>query len=126
MHSRLCFASSFVISLSACCFHMRGRHFLPCVITKEEDKSWNSSQGTEDEKMNPSKPFCQISGGRSDNHPRNAHETAQKRILCGSELSVTKARHKGNKGGSAHSAGEIFKGDRSHQDIIIVTHRSKR
>src|SRR3990170_7205971 len=103
----------------------RIRAFLPCIITEEENESGNGSQSTEDEEMNPSKPFRQIPGGRSNNHPRNAHETAQKRILCGSELLVTKARHKSNEGGSAHPAGEILKGDRSHQDIIIVTCRSK-
>src|SRR3990172_7894710 len=114
MYSRLRFAGKFVIFLVQCCFHMRGRPFLPGFITEEENKSWNSSQGTEDEKMNPSKPFCQIPGGRSNNHPRNAHETAQKRILCGSELPVTKARHKSYKGRSAHTAGKILKGDCGH------------
>src|SRR3990172_7274335 len=125
MYSRLRFAGKFVIFLVQCCFHMRGRPFLPGFITEEGNKSWNSRQGTEDEKMNPSKPFRQIPGGRSNNHPRNAHETAQKRILCGSELLVTKACHKSNEGGSAHPAGEILKGNGSHQHIIIVTCRSK-
>src|SRR3972149_9949642 len=125
MYSRLGFVWKFVIFLSECCFHIRGKPFLPCIITEEENESGNGSQSTEDEKMNPSKPFCQISGGRSNNHPRNAHKTAQKRILCGSELLVAKACHKSNEGGSAHPAGEILKGNGSHQHIIIVTCRSK-
>src|SRR3972149_10815493 len=114
MYSRLRFAGKFDTSMSDCCFHMRVRPFLPCIITEEENESWNSRQSTEDEKMNPSKPFCQISSGRGNNHPRNAHETAQKRILCGSELPVTKARHKSYKGRSAHTAGKILKGDCGH------------
>src|SRR3990172_10571047 len=125
MYSRLRFAGKFDTSMSDCRFHMRRRPFLPCIITEEENESGNGSKSTEDEEMNPSKPFRQIPGGRSNNHPRNAHKTAQKRILCGSELLVTKARHKSNKGGSAHTAGEILKGDRGHQSIIIVTCRSK-
>src|SRR3989339_486434 len=104
----------------------RIRAFLPGIITEEENESWNSSQGTEDEKMNPSKPFRQIPGGRSNNHPRNAHKTAQKRILCGSEPLVAKACHKSNEGGSAHPAGEILKGNGSHQNIILMACRSKR
>src|SRR3989304_5359864 len=104
----------------------RIRAFLPGIITEEENKSWNSSQGTEDEKMNPSKPFRQIPGRRGNDHPRNAHKTAQKRILCGSKPLVAETRHKGYEGGNTHTTAEIFECDRCHQYIIIVACRSKR
>ena len=82
---------------------------MPCIVTKEEDKSGIAAR-VQKMKNEPIKPFCHARWAERQS-PAECHETAQrKRILCGSEPLVTKARHKSNKGG-APIAGEILKGN---------------